>query len=49
MENRELSNTKFAGFLMTYERADILEQTIEKIYQEFSGSNPVRYCGKRYY
>ena len=31
MENKELSNTKFAGFLMTYERADILEKTIEKI------------------
>lgn len=31
MENKELLNTKFAGFLMTYERADILEQTIEKI------------------
>ena len=31
MENKELSNTKFAGFLMTYERADILEQTIGKI------------------
>ena len=31
MVNKELSNIKFAGFLMTYERADILEQTIEKI------------------
>lgn len=31
MVNKKLSNTKFAGFLMTYERADILEQTIEKI------------------
>jgi GT2 family glycosyltransferase len=31
MVNKELSNIKFAGFLMTYERADILVQTIEKI------------------
>lgn len=31
MENKQLLNTKFAGFLMTYERADILEKTIEKI------------------
>ncbi len=31
MVNKQLSDIRFAGFLMTYERADILEQTIEKI------------------
>lgn len=31
MVSKDLSSIKFAGFLMTYERADILEQTIEKI------------------
>jgi GT2 family glycosyltransferase len=31
MVSKDLSNIKFAGFIMTYERADILEQTIEKI------------------
>ena len=31
MVYKELSNIKFAGFLMTYERADILEKTIKII------------------
>ena len=31
MASKLISNIKFAGFLMTYERVDILEKTIEKI------------------
>jgi hypothetical protein len=35
---------KFAGFLMTYERADILEQTIEKILSQSIAPEKITNC-----